>query len=113
MKRSLFLAPLLALVLLGQGCLNGPAKLDGGAFMTKDSGINWIQLKTLNLGTRLGSLADLGTVTMTIDPQDPLALYMGTTENGLLYSLDGGDSWAPSKGLSIGRINAILVDPKD
>ena len=110
---SLLLAPLASLIFLGQGCLGSPTKLDGGLFITKDSGVNWIQLKTLNLGTRLGSVADLGTVTMTIDPQDPLAVYVGTTENGLLTSLDGGDSWAPSKGLSIGRINALMIDPKD
>lgn len=108
--------PLCAITLLGAGCLGGsakPAGLDGGVFRTRDNGTTWQQLPTLNLGTRIGSIADVGIVSMAIDPQDSQAVYVGTVENGLLFSLDGGASWSQAKGLTTGRISAIGVDPKD
>lgn len=111
-----WLAPLATLLLLGAGCF-GPstpaAGPDGGVFRSRDSGVTWSQLKVLNLGGKLGSIADLGTVTMAIDPEDQNAIYVGTILNGLLYSLDGGDSWTQAKGLASGQINAIAVNPKD
>lgn len=106
---------LAALALTGQGCLggsNGPG-LDGGVFRTENNGAEWRQLKTLNLGASIGSIADLGTASVAIDPEDPLAIYVGTNENGLVMTLDGGDSWTPMKGLTLGRINAVAVDPKN
>lgn len=114
-SRARFLVPFVALFLLGQGCGGStpPAGLDGGVYRTKDAGVTWKQLKVLNLGTKLGSIADVGTVTMAVDPQDSMAVYVGTVQNGLLYSLDGGESWQQAKGLTTGKVNAIAVDPKD
>jgi photosystem II stability/assembly factor-like uncharacterized protein len=109
-------APVFALILLGQGCLGGgqrPAAQDGGIYRTRNNGQEWKQLRVLNLGTKIASLAELGTVTLAVDPQDPQALYAGTVENGLLFSLDGGESWNLAKGLSTGKVNAVAVDPKD
>lgn len=115
--RSFALAvPLCVLTLLGAGCLGAPtppAGPDGGIYVTRDYATKWDQLKILNLGTKLGSIADVGTVSVAIDPQDPAAMYVGTTENGLMFSLNGGQSWELSRGLSTGRISAIAVDAKD
>ncbi len=110
------IAPMGLISLLGAGCFGGTAKpvgLDGGVFRTRDNGTVWQQLSTLNLGTKIGSIADVGVQSMAIDPQDSQAMYVGTVENGLLYSLDGGASWAQAKGLTTGRISVIGVDPKD
>jgi photosystem II stability/assembly factor-like uncharacterized protein len=115
-RSFLLAAPLCVLTLLGAGCFGAPAPAtgpDGGVFVTRDYGTKWDQLKILNLGTKLGSIADVGTVSVAFDPQDPQAIYMGTTENGVLYSLDGGQSWQLAKGLSTGRVSAITVDAKD
>jgi photosystem II stability/assembly factor-like uncharacterized protein len=109
-------APLLAVVLFGQGCFGGSSSStapDGGIYRTKTLGQEWKQLKVLSLGAQTKSLAELGTVTLAIDPQDPLAVYVGTVENGLLFSLDGGESFQLAKGLSTGRVNAVAIDPKD
>ncbi len=112
-----------ALLFFGAGCLGGttppPAGPDGGVFRTKTDvfapkfdAVEWKQLKLLNLGTKFGSIASIGTMTAALDPQDSLTMYLGTAENGLMYTGDGGESWQSAKGLSIGRILAIAVDPQ-
>lgn len=113
-----YFAPLAVLALLGQGCLGGGKTAtgpDGGVYLTKNSGTEWAQLKTLSLGTKLGSIANVGTSAVALDPQDPQAIYVGTAENGLIYSLDGGASWqnVKSANLNTGRVRAIAVDAKD
>ena len=113
---GLLVAPLALAALLGAGCgstsTSGPG-VDGGIYRTTDQAVTWKQLTSLNLGTKIGSIADVGTVTYALDPQDPAAFYVGTVMNGVLTSLDGGDSWAIPKGLSTGKINTIAVDAHD
>ncbi len=115
MKRVLALIALLALT--GQGCFGGTSSTgtgpDGGIFRTIDSGETWRQLKLINIGTKQASIQDIGIVSIAIDPQDPKAVYAGTVNDGIIYSLDGGDSWAPATGLNSGRVNAVAVHPKD
>jgi photosystem II stability/assembly factor-like uncharacterized protein len=116
--RSLkFAAPLCALILLGQGCgsatpATGP---DGGIYRSRTGGADWSQLKVFNQDTKLGSIASVVTVSFATDPQDPLALYLGTNEDGLLYSLNGGDSWqkVKDKNLTSGRVQGVAVSAKD
>jgi len=107
--------PILALALMGQGC--GSAKQatgpDGGVFRSKDRGVAWTQLKTLNVGPKQGSIANVGIATLAIDPQDTKAVYAGTEQNGVIFSLDGGESWESAAGIATGRVPAIAVDPKD
>lgn len=115
-RHALFALPLCALVLMGAGCFGGSSAstgFDGGVFRTVDAGTKWDQLKILNLDTKLGSTADMGIVSVAFDPQDPQAMYVGTVENGVMQSLNGGQSWTLARGLSKGQINAIAVDPKD
>jgi photosystem II stability/assembly factor-like uncharacterized protein len=112
--RSLILLPLASLVLLGAGCSSSvPAVLDGGVFRTRNDASVWEQLKVLDLNTRVASAEKMGTVSIGIDPQDQDAVYVGTQENGLMYSMDGGVSWRIMKGMSQGKVNAVLVDAKD
>lgn len=114
--RYTLLAGLSALVLLGQGCGGSKpaAGPDGGIFRTADGGDTWAQLKVINLGAKQASIADMGIVTMAADPQDGKALYAGTVENGVIYTLDDGASWmqAPAP-MNVGRVQALAVDAKD
>jgi len=112
--------PLAALVLFGQGCLGatttqpatGP---DGGVFRLSADSTTWQQLKSLNLGTKVGSIADVNVTAIAIDPQDQNAIYLGTAQNGILTSLNGGASWNTGSAaeVSSGKINAIAVSSKD
>lgn len=114
--RALAPAALLALALTGAGCgtttttTTGP---DGGVFITRDQGEIWKQLKVLNLGAKQASIAGMGIVALANDPQDAKVIYAGTVENGVVYSLDSGDSWQSAGGLNAGRVNAIAVHPKE
>ncbi len=113
---SMYVAPLMALVLLGQGCgssqpATGPG---GGIFRTTDGGEVWRQLRVINLGAKQASIADMGIVTLAVDAQDPKAIYAGTVENGLIYTLDNGESWLQATApLNVGRVQAVSVDPKN
>lgn len=111
-------APFLALTLMGQGCLGGtptgPTGPDGGVWKTSDRGLTWVNKRAFVQGPKVtAAAADFGIVSLTFDPQDPATIYAATTLNGLVYSLDSGDSWQQSKTLTAGRINAVAVDPKN
>lgn len=114
-SRTTVLAGLAALVLLGQGCAgssNKTAGPDGGIYRTADGGDTWRQLQVINIGSKRASIANMGIVTFVADPQDPNTIYAGTVENGVIYTTDGGESWTPATGLSVGRVNSIVVDAK-
>jgi len=112
------LLPVLALALMGQGCFGtgsstsqGP---DGGVWKTTDRGVAWANKRALVQSAKVSAgAASFSIVDLAFDPQDANTVYAATTENGLAYSLDGGDSWQLSKVLNTGKINAVAVDPKN
>jgi photosystem II stability/assembly factor-like uncharacterized protein len=119
-SRSSFrlLIPLSCIVLLGQGCFGGgdgtAAKgPDGGVWKTSDRGQTWAQKRVLLKGAKAVSLGNDVIVSMAADPQDHLTIYAGTAERGLIFTLDGGDSWHEAPAAPKGRIESVVVDPKD
>lgn len=104
-------------VLLGQGCLGGGTTTtkgpDGGVFKTADRGTTWVQKRVLLKGPKAVSLGNDLIVTFAMDPQDHNSIYAGTSERGLIYTLDGGDSWQEATTAPKGKIESIAVDPKD
>ncbi len=118
MKHLFIVIPLFSLVLLGQGCLgptsSGPKGPDLGVYKTIDSGKTWINKRVLVTGPKVtGSVASMSILSMAFDPQDRNTIYLGTAENGVVFTLDGGDSWQQAKTLNAGRVNAIAVDSKN
>lgn len=111
-----FLIPLGMVVLLGQGCFGasnqGPRGPDGGVFKTGDRGVTWAQKRVLIEGPKGISIGDFAITGLTFDPQDRNTVYAGTETRGVLMSLDGGDSWTASKGLT-GRVESVAVDAKN
>lgn len=118
-RHSSFVIPVLALVLLGQGCLgiggsSSPTGPDGGVWKTGDRGQTWVNKRALVQGPKVtAAAAGFSVVAMAFDPQDNGTIYLATNEHGLVYSTDAGESWQHSKGLAAGRISAVAVDAKN
>jgi photosystem II stability/assembly factor-like uncharacterized protein len=90
---------------------------NGGVFKSTNSGVNWTPL----LDQAGWNVFSIGAV--ALDPSNPDIVYVGTGEannavdnydgNGLLRSMDGGQSWQ-SLGLSAtARIARVAVDPSN
>lgn len=113
------LAIVASFALLGAGCsLGAPKKTvtgpDAGAWKTADHGQTWVNKKALVDGPRLtAGAAELAVQGMAMDPQDRAAIYLATKNSGLVYSLDGGDSWQRFKLLEATDVKAVAVDSKN
>ena len=60
-----------------------------------------------------GGLTDPFLLAVTVDPKSPTTVYVGTLNNGIFKSTNGGASWSPSNaGLpSAATITALAIDP--
>jgi photosystem II stability/assembly factor-like uncharacterized protein len=57
-------------------------------------------------------LASVGAQCVAVDPNQPNHVYVGTFDNGLFASSDGGDSWQPTQvGLAERRVLSVSVSP--
>jgi len=108
-----------SLLFAGAGCISIGANPnagagDGGIFKSADKGDSWVQKNAIpTTGGDKRSISGTAITYITQDPQDANALYIGTAENGMFYSYDGGDSWTQPAQVSRGRIPYIAVHPKD
>jgi len=119
MFKKLFLlsATAFAFALLGAGCTStstAPKGPDGGVWKTTDRGQTWANKKALVNGAKVTAAgAQLSVLDMKFDPQDRNAIYLATAELGLVYSLDGGDSWLQGKIPGVTKANSVAIDPKN
>lgn len=110
---------LLGLSVFGAGCFSTTKKTtvtgpDSGIWKTSDRGVTWINKKALVDGAKItAGAAELAVQTMAFDKQDRNAIYLGTQASGLVYSLDGGDSWTRMKSLDTANVTAVAVDTQD
>ncbi len=110
-------APLLALSLFGAGCFSSSSTAtgpDAGIWKTSDRGLAWVNKKALIApGPKItAAVAGYTILAMVFDPQDHNTIYAATRENGMIYTLDGGNTWQQPGTLNTGRVNAVVVDPK-
>jgi len=118
--RSLIVC-LVVLTTMGAGCsLTGGSKSvdnskGGGVYKTTDSGATWAQTTVFPTSKGLGNIGTANIVTMAFDPQDYKTIYLGTTENGLLFTNNSGVTWqTPVDGqVQGGTVSTVAVDPKD
>ena len=111
-----FFLPFTAVILLGQGCFGGQqtAGPDGGVWKTPDRAETWEQKRALVTGAKVTADAALISVfDLEMDPQDRKAIYLGTGEQGMMMSLDSGDSWRKVTSLGQQAVRAVAVDAKD
>lgn len=117
MRRIFFL--IFALTLTGAQCISfgagGGARAGaGGVFKSLNRGDAWLQ--KVAIPSISGQPRNFGGVNITAlaqDPQDHLAIYASTKDNGFFYSLDGGETWQePPADLRKGFVAATVVDHK-
>lgn len=108
------------LVLTGQGCVFGgegdfATGPDGSVYFTDDQGAEWTQMTALPTVSGVSSIAGVNALAFEIDPTDNTVMYMGTEANGMVYSLDSGNTWMRPKGAEA-RETAVIdveVDPNN
>ena len=121
MKKRLALFSLVLTVFLfvGAGCVSltgGESQSSGpaGIFVSSDSGNTWQVASTLMTSEGLKSIAGVNVYRLFHDPQDSQAMYLGTRENGMFYTYNGGKSWQQSSGaLAQGFVYSVAVHPQD
>ena len=64
-------------------------------------------------GSARTTLEGRGAQSLAVDPQDPDILYVGTSDEGLLKSTDGGGTWENLSGIEHPRVTAAAVSPAD
>ncbi len=50
---------------------------------------------------------------LALDPEDPDILYVGTSDEGIFKSEDGGAAWEQLSGIEHPRVTAVAVSPTD
>lgn len=109
---------ILSLTLMGQQCIRfggGGAQggSAGGVFKSVDQGQEWQHKVAVPTPAGIRNFGGANVVTLAIDPQDHLAIYAGTRENGMFYSYDGGELWHQPKDIASGFVAAIAVSPEN
>ena len=59
------------------------------------------------------TLEDRGARCVATDYDDPDTVYVGTSDEGLFKSLDGGESWERLSGIAHPRVTAVAISPVD
>ena len=76
-----------------------------GVFKSTDRGNNWTQINN--------GLNSLETNVLAVDPNDSDVLYLGTDDDGIYKSINGGENWKkliPTASFGVGD---IVVDPQN
>src|SRR5436305_6064386 len=81
-------------------------------YATTGDAIAIFALNGASSGTPEVRLEDSGGRCVVIDPRDPRRVYVGTFDNGVLISADGGESWrSAGPGLAERRALSLAVSP--
>lgn len=59
------------------------------------------------------ALEGRGAQSLAVDPEDPDTLYVGTSDEGLFMSKDGGGNWEQLPDIEHSRVTSVAVSPAD
>ena len=113
-KKLLF--SIIAVTVFITGCTINSSKqapVVAGVFKSVNKGDSWFARSMFLHSEGVGNIAGVDVISMMFDPLDDRAIYLTTSNAGLLYSYDTADSWQKSSGLGKDRIEAMAIDPSD
>ncbi len=112
-KIKILLLIVLSLVLTGCSLQLGKKKEgDSGVYVSYDRGETWVQkVEYLRVGPNRSFFKTGQSTFIKQDPNDPKAIYLGTLQDGLLYSFDGGNGWQKTL-FGKGIVNDVAIDSK-
>ena len=93
---------------------NASTEKDSSVFLSIDGGNTWRVAASLATTGKLQDIRDLNVNTMTMDPQDNLAVYLATLDHGLYYTYNVmTNGWIKVKDLPEATVRDVKVDPKN
>lgn len=88
--------------------------VDGSLFLSTDAGNTWRSVASVpTTDGRLQFISNVNVKVMTMDPQDPLTIYLATYDQGLYYTYNVTKGWNLVSSLPTTTINDVKVDPKN
>jgi hypothetical protein len=119
-KKFKFIIALAALMLTVSACSittsssGGSGGVDSSLFLSTDAGGTWRSVASVpTTDGRIQSISDVNVKVMSMDPQDPLAVYLATYDRGLYYTYNVTKGWVAVAGLPTATIDDVKVDPKN
>ncbi|HUV38182.1 MAG TPA: hypothetical protein VMY39_01140, partial [Planctomycetota bacterium] len=86
---------------------------NGGVYRTTDGGKSWQRFLDNSSFRDKGGPNWATPLFITMDPDNPDTLYMGTDGHGLWISRDRAETWTQLEGLPFGNIHRVVFDPDD
>jgi len=87
---------------------------DSSVFLSLDRGDTWRSMTAVpSTSGRPENITDINVNVMTMDPQDSLAVYLASFDQGLFYTYNITQGWQTVSGLPKTTINDVKVDPKN
>lgn len=85
--------------------------LDSSVFLSTDGGNIWREAVALSTPGELRTIKNVNVNTLVFDPQDNMAVYLASRNDGLYYTYNiTGEGWQKAKGLPNDTINDVRVD---
>lgn len=107
-----------ALVLVGGGCVtvgSAPQQqtTDGSFFRSADKGATWERKTALPTAKGVASITEANITAIAQNPSYPQMLFAGSSNAGVVYTTDRGETWTQPPQLKAGTVSALALDPAD
>lgn len=120
--KYLLLSLILGAALFSSACsisLNGPQTTTsgttsngGGVWVSGDRGMNWRQMSQIQgISYPVKNFDKAEITSISADPQDSAAVYLGTANRGLFFTYNVNYGWQQAQSLGQGMIKDLQVDP--